>query len=231
MSDDNDELIPATPTAEEYEAEAKAQAGFAAEDDQGDVFGEEADPMALFKTWFALASEHEINDSNAMTLATVDRDGHPDARVVLLKDVADGFTFYSNKESAKGVQLQQNPAATLLFHWKTIRRQVRIHGDVVVLSDDEADAYFAKRDRGSQVGAWASQQSREMTGSSILNTRIADYEELFAGRDVPRPPFWLGYKLVPKSVEFWVNRPFRLHDRRLFIRGEDGAWSTSQLYP
>lgn len=231
MSDDNDELIPDTPSAEAFAAEAEAQANYGAEFDQGDVFGDEADPLALFKTWMALAAEHEINDPNAMTLATVDRDGDPDARVVLLKDLNDGFSFYTNMESAKGAHIGAKPRAALMFHWKTIRRQVRISGAVDVLPEAEADAYFAKRDRGSQIGAWASQQSRPMSDPNILHTRIADYEELFEGREVPRPAFWRGYKVVPRKIEFWVNRPFRLHDRKLFTKGDDGSWAIEHLYP
>jgi len=186
--------------------------------------------MALFKEWLALAGEHEINDPNAMTASTVDDDGMPDARIVLLKDIDDGFSFYTNMESAKGEQLLRNPKVALCFHWKSIRRQVRIRGHAVPLSDEEADIYFSKRDRGSRIGAWASQQSRAMSEPGILNTRIADYEELFSDTDVERPPFWRGFKVAPESIEFWVNRPFRLHDRKVFHKGEEG-WKTELLYP
>ena len=165
-----------------------------------------------------------------MTISTVDHDGLPDARVVLLKDVDDAFSFYTNMESAKGQQLQKHPACSALFHWKSIRRQVRVRGEAVPLSDEVADAYFAKRDRGSRIGAWASQQSRAMTEPTILKTRIADYEALFEGRDVPRPEFWRGFRILPRSIEFWVNRPFRLHERRLFTRTEEG-WTVEHLYP
>ncbi|MEM1380167.1 MAG: pyridoxamine 5'-phosphate oxidase [Pseudomonadota bacterium] len=230
MSDDDSNLIPATPSAEAYAAEKKAQEAFGGEADQGDVFGDERDPMALFRAWLKLAGTHEINDPNAMAVTSVDRDGCPDVRMVLLKDIDHGFSFYTNMESAKGVQLRENPAVALLFHWKSIRRQVRVRGVAEPLSDEEADAYFATRDRGSRIGAWASQQSREMNDPEILATRTADYEDLFAERDVPRPDFWRGFKVIPNTIEFWVNRPFRLHDRKLFSRTGEG-WSTAQLYP
>ena len=229
-SDSSDDLIPETPSAEAYAEEARHQAAFAVDLDQGDVFADATDPLVLFRAWLKLAGEHEINDPNAMTVASVDRDGMPDARVVLLKEIDEGFTFYTNMQSAKGEQLLANPSVALLFHWKTIRRQVRIRGRAEPLSKEAADAYFARRDRGSRIGAWASQQSREMTAPGILETRIADYEALFAGRDVPRPDFWKGFKVIPRSIEFWVNRPFRLHDRRLFTR-EGDVWRTAQLYP
>ncbi|MEM1410512.1 MAG: pyridoxamine 5'-phosphate oxidase [Pseudomonadota bacterium] len=228
--DDKSALIPATPSADDYAEEAKAQEAFGAEADQGDVFGDGADPLALFRDWLALAGQHEINDPNAMTLATVDRDGVPDARIVLLKDVGEAFTFYTNMGSAKGEQLSGQPDCALLFHWKSIRRQVRVRGRAEPVPAAEADAYFATRDRGSQIGAWASQQSREMDEAGILHHRIADYEDLFDGKDVQRPSFWRGYNVVPETVEFWVNRPFRLHDRRLFVRSGD-AWTCSTLYP
>lgn len=230
MTDTNDTLIPPTPTAEEYAKEADQQEAFSADADQGDVFADHDDPMALFSAWLALAKEHEINDPNAMTIATVDESGWPDARIVLLKDVNDGFSFYTNAESAKGLQLQRNPRAALVFHWKSIRRQVRVRGRVRPLPAEVSDAYFASRDRGSQIGAWASQQSREMQDREILTTRIGDYESLFQDRDVPRPDFWRGFSLVPERLEFWVNRPFRLHDRKLFYRDGDG-WETAFLFP
>lgn len=231
MSDTTqDDLIPATPSAEDYHREAEAQQRFGAEDDQGDVFGGEGDPFALFRDWLKLAREHEINDPNAMTVASLADDGQPDARVVLLKDLDEGFTFYTNMESAKGQQLRRHPRAAAVFHWKSIRRQVRIRGTVEVIPEEVADAYFATRDRGSRIGAWASQQSRPMADPDILKTRTADYDDLFDGREVPRPPFWRGFRIVPQEIEFWVNRPFRLHDRRLFRR-EGDAWTVEALYP
>ena len=230
---DTDNLIPPTPSAEDYAREAKAQEAFGVADDQGDVLAGD-DPLALFADWLALASQHEPNDPNAVSLATVDADGMPDVRVVLLKEVepdgAGGFTFYSNDESSKGRQLSANPRAALAFHWKTIRRQVRVRGPVERVEADIADAYFASRSRGAQIGAWASQQSRVLDDPERLVDRVGDYESIYEGRDVPRPDFWGGYRVVPQTIEFWVNRPFRLHDRRLFTR-EGDAWRTDRLYP
>ena len=233
---DTDNRIPPTPTAEDYEREAAAQAAAAPEafgvaDDQGDVLGSD-DPFALFGDWLALAGTHEPNDPNAVALATVDEGGMPDLRVVLLKDFGpkDGFTFYTNAESAKGRQLAQNPRAALSFHWKTIRRQVRVRGAVERVDPSVSDAYFASRSRGAQIGAWASQQSRPLDDPDRLKDRIGDYEAIYEGRDVPRPEFWGGYRVVPDRIEFWVNRPFRLHDRKLFER-EGESWRTSRLYP
>ncbi|NNU16711.1 pyridoxamine 5'-phosphate oxidase [Parvularcula sp. ZS-1/3] len=228
--DSAEELIPATPTAEDYEEEAKAQEAFGVDDDQGEVFGTGDDPFAIFRDWLALAKKHEINDPNAMCVSTVDGEGMPDARMVLLKDLDDGFTFYTNMQSAKGEQLLKRPNAAVLFHWKSIRRQVRIRGIAEELSKETADAYFARRDRGSRIGAWASQQSREMSEDGILETRIEDYEALFEDRDVPRPDFWKGLRIIPRSIEFWVNRPFRLHERLKFERDGD-EWTTARLYP
>jgi pyridoxamine 5'-phosphate oxidase len=227
---DTDDLIPPTPTAEEYEKEAKAQEAFGVDDDQGDVFGDEADPLVILGQWLKQARQHEINDPNAMCIASVDRDGSPDARMVLLKELDHGLTFYTNMQSAKGEQLLHNPACTALFHWKSIRRQVRVRGQAVPLSDEEANAYFARRDRGSRIGAWASQQSRPMSEPDILKPRIDDFESLFEDKEVPRPDWWRGFRIVPRSVEFWVNRPFRLHDRKRFLRQDDG-WATEILYP
>lgn len=227
---DADALIPATPSAEDYAEEARSQAAFSAEADQGDVFGDTEDPLALFREWLKLATQHEINDPNAMTLATADDTGFADARIVLLKDLDHGFTFYTNTQSAKGMQLARNPRAAILFHWKSIRRQVRIRGAVEPVSKEVADAYFASRDRGSRIGAWASQQSRPMSEEGILETRIADYESVFEGREVQRPDWWSGYRVVPQTVEFWVNRPFRLHDRKRFVRDGE-SWTTETLYP
>ena len=223
-------LIPATPTAEDYAAMAKDQEHFTADADQGDVFGDHKSPFPIFREWLALAKKHEPNDPNAMSVASVDEDGVPDTRTVLLKELDTGFTFYTNMQSAKGEQLLRNPNVALLFHWKSIRRQVRIRGVAEVLDDAAADAYFATRSRGARIGAWASQQSRPMSEDNILNTRVDDYEDLFKDKDVPRPDFWRGFRIIPSSVEFWVNRPFRLHDRLLFEKHAD-AWSTARLYP
>ena len=226
-------LIPPTPTAEDYDREARAQEAFGVADDQGDVLAGD-DPFALFASWLALAGRHEPNDPNAVSLATVDADGMPDVRVVLLKELeaeaGGGFTFYSNAESAKGRQLAAHPRAAMAFHWKTLRRQVRVRGPVEPVEAATADAYFASRSRGAQIGAWASQQSRVLDAPDRLSDRVGDYESIYEGRDVPRPDFWGGYRLVPETIEFWVNRPFRLHDRKLFRRDGD-AWTVSRLYP
>jgi pyridoxamine 5'-phosphate oxidase len=226
---EGDPLIPPTPSAEDYAREARAQEAFAVDDDQGEVFTTE-DPFELFRRWLALAGRHEANDPNAFALGTVDAEGTPDVRVVLLKDLDHGLTFYSNTQSAKGEQLRRRPRAAACFHWKSIRRQVRFRGAVEAVSDEESDAYFASRSRGAQVGAWASQQSREMAEEGLLQKRVEDYESIYEGRDVPRPDFWRGFRIVPETVEFWVNRPFRLHDRLAFERSEEG-WSVRRLYP
>ena len=229
----DDAIIPPTPSPEDYEREARAQEAFGAADDQGEVFGE--DPVALFASWLALAGRHEPNDPNAMTLATVGPNGQPDCRVVLLKDLGPNegrgaFSFYSNTQSAKGMDLARTPRAALGFHWKTIRRQVRVRGAVRPVPDAVSDAYFASRSRGAQIGAWASQQSRELASPEVLETRVSDYEAVFEDRDVPRPEFWRGYEVVPDEIEFWVNRPYRLHDRKLFVWSEE-AWRTGRLFP
>ncbi|WOI52633.1 pyridoxamine 5'-phosphate oxidase [Parvularcula sp. LCG005] len=226
---DHEQLIPPTPSDEDYRAEAGAQEAFAVDEDQGKVFTND-DPLELFSEWLTLAKKHEPNDANAMSLATVDSVGMPDVRIVLLKDLDDGFIFYTNATSAKGEELAANPLAALCFHWKTIRRQVRVRGLTEAVSNTENDAYFASRSRGSQIGAWASQQSKPMSDDTILKTRVEDYESIYDGRDVPRPEFWRGYRLIPSSIEFWVNRPYRLHDRLLFQNDGDG-WTQTILYP
>ncbi len=192
---------------------------------------EDSEPFRLFAVWFEEAKESEPNDPNGMALATVDEDGLPDVRMVLLKDfTAEGFTFFTNLESAKGRQLAGQPKAALLFHWKSLRRQVRIRGDVERVPDAEADAYFATRARTSQIGAWASEQSREMPDRHALEKRVAEFGLKFGLSAPPRPPHWSGFRLVPSQIEFWRDRPFRLHERLRFVRGEDG-WTTSRLYP
>lgn len=189
------------------------------------------DPHALFEEWLAEARLEEPNDPEAMTLATADAHGHPSARMVLLKGHdSRGFVFYTNSRSRKGGELAANPRAALLFHWKSLRRQVRVEGPIEAVADTEADAYFASRARESQLGAWASDQSQPMDRRATFENRyqalVADYE----GRDVPRPPHWWGYRLVPERIEFWNDRAFRLHERRLFTR-VDGGWAESLLYP
>lgn len=219
------DLIPPTPTADDY---AKAQAPA---DDH--AFFAKDDPFALFADWLTEAKAKEPNDPNAMALATVDTDGLPDVRMVLLKDVdAEGFVFYTNAESAKGAQLAGQAKAALCFHWKSLRRQVRVRGAVAPVSDAEADAYFASRARDAQIGAWASTQSQALEGRFALEARIADYALKFGLGKVPRPPHWRGYRVAPIAMEFWRDRPFRLHDRLVFKRASPGApWKTQRLYP
>jgi pyridoxamine 5'-phosphate oxidase len=189
------------------------------------------DPLAMFDQWFAEARDVEINDPEAMTLATADAAGRPAARMVLLKGHgADGFVFYTNEQSAKGEQLAANPQAALLFHWKPLRRQVRIEGPVERVADAEADAYFASRARDSQLGTWASDQSRPLDSREGFERRFEQVKSRFEGKDVPRPPHWRGYRVVPERIEFWSDRPHRLHERRVFIR--DGrSWSEGLVYP
>ena len=190
------------------------------------------DPHALFESWFAEAKAGEPNDPEAMTLATAAPDGRPAARMVLLKGHDQrGFVFYSNSESRKGGELAANPQASLLFHWKSLRRQVRIEGRIEPVAAVEADAYFATRARDSQLGAWASDQSRPLESRDLFEERFAVVKAEYAGRDVPRPPHWWGYRLVPERIEFWQDRAFRLHERRVFTPGQDGGWTESLLYP
>jgi pyridoxamine 5'-phosphate oxidase len=189
------------------------------------------DPIDQFREWFEVAREREPGDPNAMALATVDAEGMPSVRMVLLKDVDQaGFTFYTNYESKKGRQLLANPKAALCFHWKSLGRQVRVEGAVVPVAAAEADAYFASRARDSQIGAWASQQSRPLEGRLELERRIAVYAAKFALGKVPRPPYWSGFRVVPRLIEFWQERPFRLHDRLIYQR-DGGGWRTERQYP
>lgn len=191
------------------------------------------DPFALFDLWMADASAAEPNDPNAMAVATVDDTGLPDVRIILLKGVDErGFVFFTNFESAKGRELGATPKAALCFHWKSIRRQVRVRGPVAPVSAAEADEYFATRPRDSQIGAWASRQSRPLDSRAKFEAEIAEMAKRYDGGDVPRPPHWSGYRVTPLQVEFWHDRPFRLHDRLRFTRASEGAaWSKTRLYP
>ncbi len=192
---------------------------------------EHAEPYRLFDAWFKEAEAKEPNDANAMALATVGPDGVPSLRMVLLKGVdPQGFVFYTNYESRKGEQLLAHQKAALCFHWKSLRRSVRIEGDVEQTTAAEADAYFASRPRSSQIGAWASDQSRPLESRYALEARIAKFTAKFGLGAVPRPPHWSGFRVKPQRIEFWEDRPFRLHDRTVYLRAGDG-WTAMKLYP
>lgn len=205
-----------------------------------------SDPFGLFRQWMADAEKSESEDPNAMALATADASGAPSVRMVLLKGIDDrGFVFYTNLESRKGVQLAENPNAALCFHWKSLKRQIRVEGPVEAVSDAEADEYYHSRPRGSQIGAWASRQSRPLEGRWELEKRVAEFAAKHAIGTIPRPPHWSGFRVLPSRIEFWHDRPFRLHDRVVFHRdgeagpkggtgvntGIDNGWTTERLFP
>ena len=219
-----DPLIPPSPSDAEYQKTADANAV--------EIFDRE-DPFELFAHWLEDAKKKEPNDANAMALATADEDGLPDVRMVLLKGVDErGFIFYTNLDSAKGQQLADNAKAALCFHWKSLRRQVRVRGLVEAVPAAEADAYFASRARDSRIGAWASKQSRPLESRFALEKSVAREAARFGLGEVPRPEHWSGFIIRPMSLEFWRDRPFRLHDRLTFARDDfSSPWSTSRLYP
>jgi pyridoxamine 5'-phosphate oxidase len=201
-------------------------------------FTQAVEPFGLFEAWFADAEAKEINDPNAMALATVDADGVPNVRMVLLKGLDDegaaarGFVFYSNTTSTKGRELLAFPKAAIVFHWKSLRRQVRVRGNISRVTEAEADAYYASRPRGSRIGAWASDQSAPLDARATLERSVEEFDRQFATGDIPRPPRWTGFRLTPVEIEFWHDRPFRLHDRLVFRRSTSAeAWTPTRLYP
>lgn len=194
-------------------------------------FTEENEPYSLFGAWLADAQKSEPNDPNAVALATVDPAGLPNVRMVLLKGFDErGFVFYTNFESQKGQEILSSHKAAMCFHWKSLRRQVRIRGDVEVVTEEEADAYYATRPRGSRIGAWASKQSRPLEGRFALEKAVAEFTARYAIGEIPRPAHWSGFRIKPVSLEFWHDRPFRLHDRMEFRRADDG-WQKVRMYP
>ncbi len=197
-----------------------------------DDFTLSTEPIRLFGTWLAEAEKSEMNDPTAMALATVDPSGMPNVRMVLLKEFSEaGFAFYTNFESTKGREILATKKAALCFHWKSLRRQVRVRGNIEEVSDAEADAYYRSRPRGSRIGAWASKQSRPLESRFALEKAVAEYTAKHAIGDIPRPDYWSGFRLVPVSIEFWHDRPFRLHDRVMFTHADDGSWEKTRLYP
>ncbi|WP_041544494.1 MULTISPECIES: pyridoxamine 5'-phosphate oxidase [Chelativorans] len=195
-------------------------------------FTEAGEPFRLFAEWLRDAEQSEPNDPNATALATVDPEGMPNVRMVLLKGFDEqGFVFYTNFESAKGQEILSSMKAAMCFHWKSLRRQVRVRGPVEKVTDEEANAYYASRPRGSRIGAWASKQSRPLEGRFALEKAVAEYTAKYAVGEIPRPDYWSGFRIKPVSIEFWHDRPFRLHDRILFERESGGLWTKTRLYP
>jgi len=189
------------------------------------------DPFALFSAWMDEARQSELNDADAVAIATADARGRPSVRMVLLRRHGpDGFGFFTHIDSRKGREIAENPYGALVIHWKTLRRQVRAEGPMVRIADAEADAYFAGRSRESRIGSWASDQSRPLDSRETFERRYAEAQQRFSGKDVPRPPGWSGFRLIPERIEFWSDRPHRLHERRLFVRS-DGEWTEGLLYP
>ncbi|MFN4023738.1 MAG: pyridoxamine 5'-phosphate oxidase [Hyphomonas sp.] len=215
-------IIPPTPSVADYAASGDRP-----------LIQETGDPISLFQQWMAEARATEPNDSNAMSLATVDGEGRPDVRIVLLKGVdQDGFTFFTNLESTKGVQLAANPVAALCFHWKSQRRQVRVRGAVARVSDGEADTYFASRAAQSRISAIASDQSRPLADRAVFEQRVAEISSIYGDdKDIPRPPHWGGFRMAPTEIEFWQDQAFRMHDRLRFYSKDAGGWATVRLYP
>jgi len=216
-----DSMIPKSPGDAQYAEQQESRLNWL----------DMTDPFLLFEQWYAEARETEPTDTHAMSVATVDEAGLPDVRIVLLKGVDErGFVFYTNSESAKGTQLQKNSKAALCFHWKSQNRQIRIRGAVDRVSEAESDAYFASRVRGSQVGAWASDQSREVADKETLLAGVREMEARFEGRDIPRPPHWFGWRVAPQFIEFWQNGAYRVHDRIQFEQIK-GGWTKRRLFP
>jgi pyridoxamine 5'-phosphate oxidase len=190
------------------------------------------DPIERFASLFEHVTSLEIPEPNAMCLSTVDSDGRPSSRMVLLKGFDErGFVFFTNLESRKGREIAANPAVALCFFWQRVARQVRIEGDAVAVDDEEADAYFASRPRGSQIGAWASAQSRKLSSRQALLDTVEEIENRYEDQTIPRPPYWSGFRVVPRRIEFWTGSEFRLHERDVFERHDDGTWISSLLYP
>ncbi len=223
-------IIPPSPSAAQYTRNAEYKAVMKA--NETPLF-EHDDPLVLFAKWMEEAKEKEPNDPNAMAVATVDEHGLPDVRMVLLKGVdARGFVFYSHKNSAKGMQLRANSKAALNFHWKSLRRQVRIRGDVTMVSKAEINSYFSTRARDSQIGAWASKQSKPMKNRGVFEKAMEQLSAKFDGVSVPLPPGWKGWRVAPQQIEFWRDKPFRLHDRLVFTREDSSKdWTKHRLYP